>query len=77
MAQLIVRQLEDALVRALRARAALHGRSAEEEHRRILREVLVDRPAKRSLKDLLLGMPAVGEDEDFARNQDHGRTVNL
>lgn len=35
-----VRNLDDAVVRALRIRAAEHGRSAEAEHREILRQVL-------------------------------------
>nr|WP_254452818.1 plasmid stabilization protein [Roseicella sp. DB1501] len=35
-----VRNLDDDLVRALRIRAAEHGRSAEAEHREILRQVL-------------------------------------
>lgn len=38
MAQLIVRNLDDALVRNLKRRAAEHGHSAEEEHREILRQ---------------------------------------
>lgn len=41
MATLTVRNLEDDLVRRLRIRAAEHGRSAEAEHREILREALV------------------------------------
>jgi plasmid stability protein len=40
MATLTVRSLEDDVVRALRIRAAEHGRSAEAEHREILRQVL-------------------------------------
>lgn len=40
MATLTVRNLDDDLVRALRIRAAEHGRSAEAEHREILRQVL-------------------------------------
>lgn len=40
MATLTVRNLDAAIVRALRLRAAEHGRSAEAEHREILREVL-------------------------------------
>jgi antitoxin FitA len=35
-----VRGLEDELVARLKARAARHGRSAEAEHREILRQVL-------------------------------------
>ena len=50
MAQLLVRNIEGEVVRELKVRAARHGHSAEEEHRRILREALApDRSAaKRS-----------------------------
>ena len=41
MATLTVRNLDDDLVRRLRIRAAEHGRSAEAEHREILRLALV------------------------------------
>ena len=41
MAQLTVRNLEEAVVRALRQRAAAHGRSAEAEHRELLRNALL------------------------------------
>jgi plasmid stability protein len=40
VATLTVRNLDDEVVRALRIRAAEHGRSAEAEHREILRQVL-------------------------------------
>lgn len=40
VAQLIVRNLDDDLVRRLKERAAANGVSAEEEHRRILRDAL-------------------------------------
>lgn len=40
MATLTVRSLDDAIARALRVRAAEHGRSAEAEHREILRAAL-------------------------------------
>ncbi len=40
MAQLLVRNIPDSLVKALKMRAAEHGVSAEEEHRRILAEQL-------------------------------------
>ena len=42
MAQLIVRNLDDELVLRLKQRAAEHGRSAEAEHREILREALIE-----------------------------------
>ncbi len=77
MAQLIVRNLDDELVRALKVRAARKRRSAEAEHREILREVLTPRRAGETLKELLLKMPAVGEDADFARLRDYGRKIRL
>ena len=77
MNQLIVRNLEEEVVRELKMRAARHGRSAEAEHREILREALLPEKARRSLKDLLLAMPMAGEDADFERIADHGRDVEL
>ena len=49
MATLTVRSLDDEVVRALRVLAAQHGRSAEAEHREILRAVLIGRsePSRR------------------------------
>lgn len=42
MTQLTVRNINEQLVRALKRRAAAHGRSAEAEHREILRSVLLE-----------------------------------
>ena len=42
MAQLTVRNLNEQVVRALKQRAADHGRSAEAEHRDILRKALLE-----------------------------------
>lgn len=67
MAQLVVRKLETKVVMELRKRAARSGRSMEAEHREILRAVLLAARGKESLKELLLLMPAVGQDSDFAR----------
>ena len=76
MAQLLVRDIESDVVRELKIRAARHGHSAEEEHRRILREALRAKEGP-SLKGLLLGIPDVGEDRDFERPPDRGRRVEL
>ena len=43
MAQLTVRNVAQQVVRALKRRAAAHGRSAEAEHREILRRALLER----------------------------------
>ncbi|MBK1645879.1 DNA-binding protein [Thiocapsa imhoffii] len=66
MANLIVRNIDQRLVDALKQRAAMAGRSAEAEHRRILEEVLFT-PRKRSLSEVLASMPDVGQDGDFER----------
>ncbi|HEX9944079.1 MAG TPA: DNA-binding protein [Thermoanaerobaculia bacterium] len=70
MNKLIVRNLEEEIVRELKLRAARHGRSAEAEHREILRKALLPAQQKRSLKELLLAMPPAGEDADFERSPD-------
>lgn len=76
MAQLIVRDLDKRLVNLLKRRAAEHGRSAEAEHREILRAALQPRPSV-SLKDHLLAMPDVGEDSDFVLKRSRTRRVTL
>jgi len=76
MAQLIVRELDEAVVRALKLRAAKKGISAEAEHRAILREVLLRR-ASRLFKEALLAMPDVGTDADFAIDRDLDRDDGL
>jgi antitoxin FitA len=73
MAQLIVRNLDEALVARLRQRAAKHGRSTEAEHREILRAALLPARPRRSLKEHLLAMPDGGRDDDFARRPDRPR----
>ena len=77
MAQLIVRNLEDSIVKALRQRAASQGRSTEAEHREILREALASARRSISLKALLGAMPDVGDDNDFARPRAKTRKVRL
>jgi plasmid stability protein len=66
MPSLIVRNLDEALVRKLKQRAADHARSAEAEHRAIL-EAALSPTRRRSLASLLARMPNVGDDGDFAR----------
>lgn len=61
---LVVRNVDEELVKTLKKTAAAHGRSAEAEHREILRTVLL-RPPRKSVAEVLAGMPDVGEDADF------------
>lgn len=77
MGQLIVRNVDEELIRALKIRAAQKRRSAEAEHRVILREALVSRQKRRTLKDMLLDMPGVGDDADFERPREFGRKTRL
>ena len=51
MADLVVRNIDEEIVRALKARAGAEGISAEAEHRKILEEVLL-KPRKKALPRL-------------------------
>ena len=75
--QLIVRNIDERLVRLLKVRAAQHGRSAEAEHREILTHALQGGGDASSFDAFLLEMPNVGEDRDFERPRDTGRKVVL
>ncbi|MGP8198073.1 MAG: FitA-like ribbon-helix-helix domain-containing protein [Limisphaerales bacterium] len=78
MPQLIVRQIEEKVVRKLKQQAGTHGVSMEEEHRRILRESLLGKTGKRkSFKEALLAMPDVGKDADFERGPQLERAIEL
>ena len=77
MAQLIVRNIDDDIVRALKRRAARHSRSAEAEHREILREVLARDEKRESFKEFLESMPEGLTDEDLKRQEDLPRDIDL
>lgn len=78
MPQLIVRKIEERIVKKLKQQAGENGVSMEEEHRRILRESLLGKVARRtSFKEALLAMPNVGKDEDFERGPQLERPVEL
>ena len=68
MANLIVRNITENVIKALKRRAGRHGTSAEAEHRKILTQALL-RPAKRSFSEVIAAMPNVGRDSDFERVQ--------
>lgn len=74
--QLIVRNLDDGLVRALKRRASRHGRSAEAEHREILRAALRGDLERSSFKQALASMPDVATDDDFTFARDLPRDVS-
>jgi antitoxin FitA len=62
---LVVRNVDEQIVQALKEQAARNGRSAEAEHRAILKAAL-QQPRKRSFNEVLAAIPNVGRDSDFA-----------
>lgn len=66
MTRLLVRDLPPEVIPALKRRAAKHGRSAEAEHREILKAALIG-PKKKTFAQALAAMPNVGDDADFER----------
>ena len=78
MAHLLVRNIDEAVVRALKLRAAARGVSAEAEHREILRQALLSKlPKGASLKAALAALPDVGCDNDFVIERGADRSDGL
>ena len=85
MASLIVRKVEDKLVRKLKERAAEYGISMEEAHRRILRETLMPKLPKftaeenRRFSEYLAGPPYIEYDlmELIGKRDKRHRKVDL
>lgn len=77
MAQLIVRKLDEAIVAGIRERAARHGVSTEEEHRRILRDAVFGPRRRSGIKGHLSRMPDIGDDAVFERQPASPRDVEL
>ena len=69
MANLIVRNVDENIIKALKSRAGRHGTNAEAEHRKILAQVLL-KPRKQSFAQAIAAIPNVGKDSDFKRVQD-------
>ena len=69
--QLLVREVVEELVKALKKRAVANGRSTEAEHRMILEKALRG-PRKLSLAEALTKIPPFGKDDDFARQDENG-----
>lgn len=71
MANLVVRNVDESVAKALKVQAGKQGISAEALHRRILETVLI-KPQKKTFAEVLQQMPNVGEDSDFERIDDSG-----
>lgn len=80
MAELLLRDVEPAIVARLKQRAEQHRRSVEDEHKAILRDLLLaddqDAP-KLTFEAYLRTMPDVGTDADFSRIEGSIRDVSL
>lgn len=72
MAQLLVRKIEDGVVRKLREQAMREGVSLEEAHRRVLRRSLLGEYPP-SFKEYLRSMPDMADDTFFERPRKAGR----
>ena len=78
MSQLLVRDLEPAIVRKLRNQAAALGISVEEAHRRLLRAALFGEipGPKDNFIDYLRSVPSE-DDIEIPRSRDFPRPVDL
>lgn len=68
MPDLVLRDVSAEMILALERRAVARGRSAEAEHKAILRAALLF-SSDSSFVELLQAMPNVGNDEDFERRR--------
>lgn len=69
--QLLVREVDPKLVKALKERAIANGRSAESEHRMILQEALGG-THRISLAEAILKIPTGSDDDVFKRDDENG-----
>jgi len=79
MPQLLVRDIESAVVKKLRGRAAAQGVSVEEAHRRLLRAALIGDQAGPQ-RDFITYLRSIPQDDsiEFTREKDlPRRDVNL
>ena len=69
MTDLMVTNIDEQIVKALKAKAIQSGHSVEAEHRLILSSVLL-MPKEKTFAEVLATMPNVGCDGDFERLQE-------
>jgi len=68
MANLVVRNIDEKIVKALKLQAGKKGISAEAEHRNLLASALLT-PQRRSFAEVIQSIPPVGHDDDFSPQQ--------
>ena len=79
MSELLLKNVEPAILARLKERAEEHGRSVEDEHRAILQDALLkDKEASTvTFEEYLRKMPDVGTDADFSRIEGTIRDIDL
>ena len=76
MPSLVVRNLDESIINALKQRAVEHQRSTEAEHRAILAEVLL-KPQRKSFAEAIANIPNAGVDADFQRVDDANHVADV
>ena len=64
MTDILIRDIDNELDKALKIMAIQHGRTREAEIKSILKSVVSRRPEKRSLADALMDIPRLDADTD-------------
>jgi plasmid stability protein len=75
MGQLTVRKIDDEIIRRLKIRAAQHGRSAEAEHREILKQALLagEEGGRRGVAPARQGAPRTHRAHHERQHGDHSQ----
>lgn len=80
MTDILLRDVDDALDKALRIQAIEHGRTREAEIKSILETAVVSRrPQKRSISEALMSIPKLDGDPEalFKRSESQTRSIDL
>jgi plasmid stability protein len=79
MTDILLRNVDDKLDKALRIRAIEHGWTREAEIKTILESAVLKKPRKRAFSEVLLAIPKIDGDVDelFRRSGSGSRQVNL
>ena len=78
MTDILIRDIDEKLDKALRIRAIEHGHTRETEIKIILKSAVAGRPKKRALADVLMDIPKsdINADELFGRSSSPARNMD-
>ena len=77
MTDILIRDIDNKLDKALKIRAIQHGRTREAEIKSILKSVVSRRPEKRSLAEVLMDIPKLDTNTDALFDRPAGSARNL